>query len=295
MSVLIFVAVFLSIWSLFRYPVSSETPVHRRIAMAMGTGHRQTVFESPGLMPIMNLMMQMSRRFSYSPLRTKISNDLNASGNPNGYSVDEYIALSLGCAIGLGGTTLIVLMALFFELEPITIAFMTFVGFYGPIWGLQESARGRVNRISKKLPYTLDLIALMMQAGSTFTEAIDTVIRDEPDEDFNEELAIVRAEIDFGTQRSTALQNMADRIPLESLRSIVGAVNQSESLGTPLSTILMSQSSMLRMHRSVRAEKLSASASLRILIPSMLILGAVVIVIFGPVILRWISGELDFR
>jgi hypothetical protein len=49
---------------------------------------------------------------------------------------------------------------------------------------------------------------------------------------------------------------------------------------------------MLRMYRSVRAEKLSASASLRILVPSMLILLAVVIIVFAPLIIRRIQGEL---
>ena len=79
---------------------------------------------------------------------------------------------------------------------------------------LSEAATSRVGRISKKLPYTLDLVALMMAAGSTFSEAIETLIRDEPDDDFNEELALVMAEIEFGTRRSEALAHMAERIPL---------------------------------------------------------------------------------
>ena len=49
---------------------------------------------------------------------------------------------------------------------------------------------------------------------------------------------------------------------------------------------------MLRMHRGVRAEKLSASASLRILVPSTMILMAVVVIVFSPMIIRAIRGEL---
>jgi tight adherence protein C len=149
-----------------------------------------------------------------------------------------------------------------------------------------------MGRIARQLPYTLDLIALMMGAGSTFTEAIQTIIREDPEDDFNQELRIVLSEIEFGTKRATALSNMAERIPMDALRSIVGAVNQAETLGTPLSEILKNQSNMLRMHRSVEAEKVSASASLRILVPTMLILVAVVIFLFGPLIIRWMRGEL---
>jgi tight adherence protein C len=102
----------------------------------------------------------------------------------------------------------------------------------------------------------------------------------------------VQAEIDFGSTRARALASMAERIPLDSLRSVVGAINQAEALGTPLSTILKNQSGMIRMIRSVRAEEASASASMRILIPSMIILLAVVLVVFAPMILRWMEGRL---
>ena len=111
---------------------------------------------------------------------------------------------------------------------------------------------------------------------------MESLVADDPDEDLHQELQIVRSEIEFGSRRAVALQRMADRIPLDAVRSVVGAINQSEQLGTPLSVILNAQSGMIRMHRSVRAEKLSASASLRILVPSVLILVAAVIVVFAP-------------
>lgn len=294
-SVLLYVAVAMSIYSLFRFPVPAEPPVHRRLALAMGAEHRQTIFENPVLSPVMHLALTMSHRFGYSPIRRRIRQDLDASGNPQGYSVEEYLAICLVCGIGLALATAIIELFLINFLEPTSILLMGVLGFYGPLWTVGDAARSRLGKISKKIPYTLDLIALTMASGSTFTEAIDTMIRDEPDDDFNQELAIVRAEIDFGSPRAQAMQNLAERIPLDSLRSVIGAVIQAEALGTPLAEILKNQSGMLRMHRSVRAEKLSASASLRILIPSMLILGAVVLVIFGPLVLRMISGELTFR
>ena len=289
-NVLAFGATAFLIWSLFRFPVPSEPPVHRRMAAAMGR-QRNTLFEQPALAPLMSLALTLAHRFSFGPIRKRIRADLEASGNPNGYSVEEAVALSLATGIALGLASALLASALLKQVDPIIFFVMALIGFALPMWTVHNAAAARLMRISKQLPYTLDLIALMMEAGSTFTEAIDTIIRDDPDDDFNQELALLRSEIDFGTQRSTALANLANRIPLESLRSIVGAVNQAESLGTPLSVILKSQSGMLRMHRSVRAEKLSASASLRILIPSMLILLAVVLMVFGPVLIRWLAGQ----
>lgn len=278
------------VWALFRFPVESEPPVHRRIAAAVGI-RRNTVFENPVLAPIMSLALLIARQLNFPSLRQQVRQDLDASGNVSGYSVEEYIAIALASSALMG------LCATVFEFIIGGGALLLFVpllatiGFVVPLWVLHDTAGRRVARISKQLPYTLDLVALTMAAGSSFNEAVETLIRDEPEEDLNQELRLALSEMEFGTTRSTALANLAKRIPLESLRSVVGAVNQAEKLGTPMSSILKLQADMLRVQRSVRAEKLSASASLRILVPSMLILIAVVVVVFAPIL---IAGNFSF-
>ena len=285
------IGLFLLVWALFRHPVPAESPVHRRIAEAVGQ-HRQTVFEHPITAPVMTLGLTMAHRFNMPAIRQRIRQDLEGAGNPSGYSVEEYLAICLLSAAALAVASGFLEIMLGSSMALIIVPVMAVVGFAIPLWTLRNASQRRLGRVAKQLPYTLDLIALVMGAGSSFTEAIETLIRDAPEEDLNQELRIVLSEIEFGTTRATALQNLADRIPLESLRSVVGAVVQAERLGTPLSSILKLQSDMLRMHRSVRAEKLSASASLRILIPSMLILFAVVLVVFAPMIIRWFEGTL---
>jgi tight adherence protein C len=254
----------------------------------MGVGQRDTLFEHPLVAPVMSLMLNVARRFTLRSIRDKIRRDLDAADNPNGYSVEEYIALCLATAALVFVISGIVLTMLTGLPNPVIPLILALIGFSFPILSLQGAAKARTHRISKQLPYTLDLIAIMMGAGSTFPEAVETVIRDAPEEELNQELRIVQSEIEFGSTRAAALTNLADRIPLEPLRSVVGAINQAETLGTPLSVILKNQSTTLRNHRSVRAEKLSASAGLRILIPSMFILIAVVLTVFGPLIIRFI-------
>ncbi len=290
-SIVVFIGVALPIYALFRDPVPPEPPVHRRFAAALGD-HHATVFENPLLAPILNQGLALTQRMSLPGTRAQIRQQLNASGNPSGYSVQEYLALCMVSAATLGTASALLMIVTGNALALLAGPLMATVGFAIPILALRGAGQRRSRKISKQLPYTLDLVSLTMAAGSSFTEAIQTLIRDEPDDDFNQELAIVLSEMNFGTPRTAALTNMADRIPLESLRSIVGAINQAESLGTPLSTILKLQSDMLRMQRGVRAEKLSASASLRILLPSMLILVSVVIIVFAPLIIRSIQGTL---
>ena len=291
-SAMLFASVFLVLWSVFRFPAQTEPPVHRRIALAMGAGQRNTMFEMPAMASVMSLALTVAQRFSINAIRERIRIDLDASGNRDGYSVDEYIAI---CLVSCVVVTIIgsIFAALLNFLDPLTVAASGVVGFGLPLWLLHSAAQARVMRISKRMPYSLDLVALTMSAGSTFSEALNAIIRDDPNDDLNQELSIVMAEIDLGSTRAVALSNLAERIPLDALRSVVGAVNQAEALGTPLASILKSQSSMLRMTRSVRAEKLSASASLRILIPSMLILMAVILIVFAPALITWaIKGTM---
>lgn len=292
LSALQFTAVVLVVWTVFGYPTETGAPQERQLAAALGRDRHRTLFDQGPMRPMTALAVDVARRMRATRLRRWIREQLDAAGNPSGYTVDEYLALSLmsgaGFALGLG----LLSVALRLGVGPGAAALAAGVGFAAPLWALREAARSRVQRISKALPYTLDLIALMMASGATFNEAVQSVLRDPRDDDFSDELRMVQSEIALGANRASALRNMASRIPLETLRSVVGAINQAESLGTPLSDILKNQADILRMHRSVRAEKLSASASLRILLPTMLILIAVVLIIFGPMVIRYYRGEL---
>ena len=291
-SAFVFAGIFVPIYAIFRYPVPDEAPIHRQIAKAVGVD-QETVFESAVFAPALSLFVHLAKRVNLMGLRDRIRQNLQASGNPSGYTVDQVLALAMASAATIGVFSSAIAMLINGGMLLLFFPTMTFVGFMIPLAVLNTSAKKRCRLIGKQLPYTLDLIALVMASGSSFTEAVQTLIRDDPDDALNQELAFSLSEMEYGTTRAAALKNLGERIPLDSLRSVVGAVNQAEKLGTPLSAILKVQAEMLRMHRSVRAEKLSASASLKILIPSMLILLAVVLVIGAPMIIRFlVQGSL---
>lgn len=291
LSILVFFAVALPIYAIFAAPAPAEPALHRRIAAAVGSA-RVTVFEHALLGPVMYVGVMLARRIQIPALKKRVRQDLDAAGNPSGYAVEEYIAICLTSAVGLALAAGLLELLLRTGLSTITVPLMAALGFYAPLYALKDAARRRVARIAKQLPYTLDLVSLVMTAGSSFSEAVQTLVRDNPTDDLNQELQLALSEIEFGTPRASALANMARRIPLDSLRSVVGAINQADRLGTPLAEILGLQAEMLRMHRSVQAEKLSASASLRILVPSVLILMAVVVIVFAPLVIRFMEGKL---
>ncbi len=293
-AVAIFLFVFVFIMAVFGQRGRAEITPEREIAMASGAADRSTVFEMPLLQPVMWLLLVTARQLPMPALKVKLRRTLVAAGSPNFYTPDEYIAVSMLWGV----VTAIVLEAVsvkFMGGVSIVLPVVGFlVGIVAVVYYLYGKASKRIRQVSRRMPYTLDLIALAMGAGATFTEAVRTVVGEDPEHPFSVELNTVLAEIDLGTTRRLALMNMSDRIPQESLRSIVAAIIQAESLGTPLSDVLKQQANLLRLQRSVRAEKLAASASVRILIPSLLILLSVVLAVFATIIIKGVTGELMF-
>jgi tight adherence protein C len=292
LSVLILADVAMLIYSIFGQSAQARLSPQREAALATGHTDRKTVFESGVIKHLMWLLLTFTYRMNLPRVKAWVRAKLVAAGNPEYYTPEEYLALALA-----SGTLLGLLLETCFLAVMRSFSVMIFlaglgVGIVMTVFQLYNRADKRIRLISKRVPYSLDLISLAMGAGATFTEAALTVVREETDDPFNIELKTMLAEMDLGTTRRKALRNLADRIPLDSLRSIVASVIQAEELGTPLGEILHQQASLLRLHRSVRAENAAAVASVRILVPSLLILIAVVIAIFGPAILRIIERGL---
>lgn len=254
--------------------------------------NRRTVFDIPELRPILWPFHEISRRLALERLRRRVLRNLRACGNPNAYSPDEFLTMCL--LVGLGAMAILtgIEATLMGGLHPLLLPLAFIAGFWLCEYSLSSRAQKRLRQINVQLPYALDLLAMTMQAGATFYEAARTVTEENPDEPLNQELGIVVREIEFGRSRQEALQHFAERIPLKSLSSIIAAILQAEQLGTPLADVLVLQANLLRMYRSMRAEKKLGEATVKLLIPSMLIFISVILVIFGPVIVRYFQGDL---
>jgi len=256
---------------------------------------RSTIFEVTWLRPLLGPLYYFVRRLNLPTFKRHILKLLLALGNPNQYSPEEYLVIAL--VWGVVGVAGLVMMGRAVVGEVGLLALVAFavvgfgVGVFGAYMWLRERAIWRLRQISRRLPYTLDLVAMAMDAGATFYEATSSVIRDDPSDPLNEELAIVVREIDFGRSRQDALTHLGERIPVDGLDSIVSAILQAETLGTPLAEVLKLQANLLRMRRSMRAERKAGEAAVKVLVPSMLILICVVLIIFAPVIVRAIRGE----
>lgn len=292
LSAAILIDVALLIVAVFGQPAEVKLSPEREAALATGHTDRKTVFETAVIKHLMWFLLAMGHRLAMPRLKGWTRRKLVAAGNPDYYTPEEYLALALatGCILGL--LVGIVYLTLLGEFSFMSFTMGLAAGIGLTVYQLYDRAAKRIRLISKRVPYSLDLISLAMGAGATFTEAVQTVVREETEDPFNVELKTMLAEMELGTTRRKALKGLSDRIPLDSLRSIVASVLQAEELGTPLGEVLHQQASLLRLHRSVRAENAAAVASVRILVPSLLILISVVLAIFGPAIVRIVERGL---
>ena len=288
-----FASAFMFVLGIFGQPGQITMSPQRKAALTLGHSDRRTVFERPMTRAVMWVLLAMSHRLSLPYLKRWMRSTLVAAGSPEYYTAEEYLALSLLGGLSLGGCLVMLFVILTggqVSLFALLVGFL--IGFGLTVYNIYDKATKRLSQIGKRIPYALDLVALAMGAGATFVEAVQTVVREKGDEPFNVELKALLAEMELGTTRRKALENMAERIPLEQFRSIISSVVQAEELGTPLAEVLHQQANLLRLQRSVRAENAAAVASVRILVPSLLILMAVVLAVFAPMILRMIRGGL---
>ena len=286
LSIGIFVSLSMLLTSLFSQSGEAQLSPQREVALATGHLDRRTMFENPYLRQIMWVLLSLCHRVAVPKAKAWVGRNLVAAGNPNYLTAEEYLAQSLFTGITLGGFLGVFILIVAGEFSIPVFLGGVVIGTGLTIYQLYYSAAKRMQVITRRLPYALDLVSLAMGAGATFTEAIRTVVREQGEDPLNVEFKAVLAEIELGTTRRKAMQNLAERAPLEGMRMIVASVIQAEELGTPLHKVLHDQATLLRLQRSVRAENAAAKASVRILIPCLLIVMAVILAIFGPAIVR---------
>jgi tight adherence protein C len=153
-------------------------------------------------------------------------------------------------------------------------------------------ARRRKIRLEMGFPDALDLLVICAEAGLGLEQAIGQVSHDLrfATPDVAAEFAIAAAEMRVIADRRLALEHLAERTGLETLKSMISILNQSIRFGTPLSEALRQLTAEARMVRIARLEEQGARLSVTLLLPMMVfIMPSLFLVICGPIALRAID------
>jgi tight adherence protein C len=161
------------------------------------------------------------------------------------------------------------------------------------VWFLRRRltvlARKRLVAIKRRMPFLLDLLTLLMEAGSSFINALKQAVIEFEGQAVATEFGRVITDMNMGKARTEAFDNLRARLSDDEINSIVGSIIQSEELGTPISEIFRTQADVLRVKRSQRAETLANEAGVNMLLPGVLVMAATVLIILGPFVLNYSS------
>jgi tight adherence protein C len=160
------------------------------------------------------------------------------------------------------------------------------VAFFFPNIDLNTKRETRQADIRLAMPYVMDLMTLSMEAGLEFMGAVQRVVERAPKGPLLEELSDMLKDIQLGKSRAEAMRKMAQAIDIPEITSLVAVMVSADQMGSPVGPVLRAQSETIRVERLMKAEKLAAQASQKIIFPLVfLILPAVFLIIFGPLVL----------
>ncbi len=217
----------------------------------------------------------------------KLQRDLTSAGEVSEWQPAEYLAARrveailaaiVGGVVGnlLGG----ILLAL-------PLGGMAFWG-YQYIQRKQVASRAERRRvvIKRRFSAAIDLMSLMMEVGSSFAQALETVNSESEGHALGEELQRIVKDIELGRPRRSSLEDFANRVADEDVSEMVFAVVEGEELGTPMASILQSQAEQMRKKRSQWAEKAAEESQVALVFPAMIIMVACLITVAAPFVLN---------
>jgi tight adherence protein C len=215
-------------------------------------------------------------------VRQSVTQSLARLGTSVFYRWHEYVALSLFQGLLAGALCLVWLLAVSAnELIWIAPAMLGLV-FLSRINKLQSMANLRLHEFKKRLPFSIDLMALMMDAGATFMESLVTVVAENRENPVAEELGELHKNVMSGRTLNAGLEEMRARMRDATIDEIVFSIVNSEKLGTPKSVTLLRLAEQMRMRRSQTIEKAIGNAQTMMAFPGFVIMIACLLIVAAP-------------
>jgi len=154
-----------------------------------------------------------------------------------------------------------------------------------------SKATARRRELLSRLPFVLDLIALMMASGASFQECLESAVAETDGHPLGDELGAVLRDIRFNRPRREALLEFEGRVGDPAVSELVFAIVKGEELGTPLGVAIRQQADQMRLRRSQWLEKEAAEAQVGIIFPGFVIMIACVLIVTAPFVLRAVEGS----
>lgn len=205
-----------------------------------------------------------------------------------GYRKPAHADMFLGCRLALPAAAGFSVALIASDNVVLYFILTLVVTFFIPDFWLGYAINKRRDRIRLSLPSGLDMLAICMEAGLGLDQGIIRIGQElrlsHPE--LSEELLQINFEQRAGVPRIAAWKSFSERVDLESVRSFVAMLIQTDRFGTPLSKSLSNFSDALRTQRRQKAEEMAAKTTIKLVPPLVfLIFPSIGIVVVGPAML----------
>jgi tight adherence protein C len=161
--------------------------------------------------------------------------------------------------------------------------------FYFPDIWIAMRTRSLQRQFRDGFPDALDLLVVCVEAGLSLDAAISRVGQEigRAHPALSDNFALMSLELRAGGSRADALHNLAERMGIDEVRSMVTLLLQSEELGTSIADALRVYSDDMRTMRMLRAEEKAQSLPVKLALPlGFFVFPTMMIVILLPVMIR---------
>jgi tight adherence protein C len=213
----------------------------------------------------------------------KLRQKLLAAGLRDSSAVDTYFGIRL-----LGPIAAVVAGTFIRSNTFLWIIVLMGMAYIAPDLWVGLCTRKRRERIRLGLPDALDLMVVCVDAGLAIDQALLRAGQELAlsQHEISEEFIQINFEQRAGKPRIEAWQSMADRTQIETVKSFVQMLAQTDRFGTPLVRALRVFADGLRQKRRQQAEELGAKTTVKLIFPLVLfIFPSIFIVLLGPAII----------
>jgi tight adherence protein C len=170
----------------------------------------------------------------------------------------------------------------------------TYLGINLPNLFIKNRIQRRQASINRAFPDALDLLLICVESGMSLEVAFKRVSEEIGVQSIElaEEFTLATAELSYLSDRRRSFENLAKRVPLEGVKSLCMALQQSERFGTPVATALRVIAQENRDQRMTAAEKKAAALPPQLTVPMIVFfLPVLFIVILGPAVIKVMQIE----
>jgi tight adherence protein C len=276
---------------------SRDEDLAKRVAMVEPNLAALTALTSPAAEALFRLPTPGLRE----PEQREIIRLLSKLGIRSAAALNLFVTLRLGVVAVLGVLTWFWAHQIeafsSAPLLPVLIAAMAaIVGWFLPMILISRGVKHRNKAVRSGLPDALELLVVCVEAGLSLEDGLDRIVselkRSQPA--LADELGLTLADLKILPSRDLALANLAARVDVPSVRSVVSTLSQTLRYGTPLVQSLRVVAAEMRNDYLIeledKANKLPALLTLPVIL---FLMPTIFLIVGGPAALRLMDAFMQ--